>query len=115
MTEATITVAVIPVSGGAFRREIPRGEAGLRELQELVGGYIEVIAVPALGIFGYINEDGKRLAAEGREGFEVNTWATQLARIRGDVVVGTMVLFGPPDANTDETSVPEGVLRQLGV
>ena len=60
-------------------------EPSLRTLQELVGGYIEVVTVKLI-CDGIVNEEGKL------RGLPPNPLATELYENRWDSIVGTMVI-----------------------
>ena len=81
----TSVVNVVPKNGKTF---------SLKELQELVGGNIELLVLPT-GKEMYLNEDGKSL------GLPVNSKATKLARTAGialwDQVLGDVVLPLPSE------------------
>lgn len=85
-------MATVMHTDGRVREIVPldgRRVFTLRELQAIVGGYIEAVYGSADGRVLYCNEDGKRL------GLPVNAVAT--ARLRhllrpGDVLVGDVVL-----------------------
>lgn len=88
---------VIPAQGEPYKTEIP-GDRELEELQRLVGGFIEYVPLygdddeVALSLF--CNEEGKI------EGLPPNGRANHFfgdALLEGDVLVGNVVLMGPPD------------------
>ena len=88
-----ITMTVIPVDGQIEKSEISEPPS-LEELQEIVGGYIEVVKVRTKGQTVYtemvIDEDGQM------RGLEVNHRAMDLVEsVRGymPIVVGTVALF----------------------
>lgn len=93
--------------------DLPEDNSGrLRSVQGHVSGYIEAVTIetPHGKVTGYVNEDGKGL------NLPANWLATSIYNPDGivrDVIVGAMVILGPPDANCDDTSVPEGVLSWL--
>ncbi len=90
------------------------GKPTVTELQHAVGGYIE--GVPAMDDAGgfdesytaYCNEEGKL------DGLPVNRPATKFCRVDGfDVLVGPVVIIGPPDEEGDDTPLPEAVRMRL--
>ena len=92
----TITMTIIPVKGKIERRAISEPPS-LEELQEVVGGYIEVVNVRTKGQTVYtemvINEDGQM------RGLEINHRAMDLVESVGGhmpIVVGTVALFSEP-------------------
>ncbi len=90
----------IPVAGPPVAITADEQHA-LRQLQGLVGGYIEGVTLRN-GHMLYINEEGKL------KGLPVNDVATDLARdvlSPWDVIVGDAVLVGPPDAEGGDTAV----------
>lgn len=102
------TAIVIDITGVCRVEQIPHPD--LNRLQELVGGYIEGVALPRLGHghFAYINEDGKAL------GLIHNEVATALCQragtglAEGDYISGVMVVVGRPDKDGNDTSVSMG-------
>lgn len=85
--------------------------AQLLQLQELVGGHIEMVTLSDT-LHGYINEDGKALD------LPVNDRATKLAYdwmiglVQGDVIVGNMVILSD-DGEGNETDVPSRMADEL--
>lgn len=91
-TQTQQTATLLQVDGEINMLEIKPANGidfTLAELQKLVGGYIEVLALPD-GRILIINEDDKGL------NLKPNTWATRIARMagiaEGDWVVGPAVL-----------------------
>jgi len=86
-------------------------EKGLPPLQELVGGYIEMVRLNAFpGLHGYINEEGKL------NGLPVNVRATSLVYGRScwdnlhDVIVGDMIVLssrGPEERSVKLDDINE--------
>lgn len=83
-------------------------------LKKAIGGWLEGIG----GVdhadrpwFAYLDEEGKlkRLEPNWRA-----TWLAMRLGWRGDVLVGPVVFVGPPDAEGDDTDVPEFVLEAMG-
>lgn len=95
MTKALI----VEPSGKTHLTEI---ETDLANLQAIVGGYIEHVAVPgAPEAHAYCNEEGKFMAD-----LAPNPFATQLLGLTGlDVVMGTVVFLGST-GDGDEADVP---------
>lgn len=80
---------------------------GLKDYQDTVGGLIESIPLTS-DTDAYINEDGKVMC-------QPNIFATFLAQINsrlnhGDFVAGNMIVIGKPDADGNDTDVPDWVL-----
>lgn len=88
---------------------------GLKDLQELVGGYIEGIYSSTGGHLAYVNEEGKLL------GLPVNSRASKIVHAMGariqmqDYIAGSMVIVGAPDENGEDTDVSATFLDDLGV
>jgi hypothetical protein len=62
----------------------------IEELNEMVGGYIEIVRPPSQqGAIMVINEEGKL------KGLPFNLLATMTANLAGDHIVGNAVLCGP--------------------
>lgn len=106
----TIRVVVIEPTKPPELREI---KGDLKTLQELVGGYIEMLFIDE-ECHGWVNDDGKRL------GLTPNNNATAIMNqygpglIPGDPgIVGTMVIAGSGDEG-DDIDVPESFLAKLG-
>lgn len=105
---------IIPVDGRSWTFENPNKKPpSLKQLQQLVGGYIELVELSDCSV--YINEDGiakdlpfnpvadlfvrYRLKADGRK---------LLGEIRGQVVV-----MGLSDDDGNETACPPNVVAAL--
>lgn len=106
----TIRVVVIEPTKPPELREI---ETGLEPLQELVGGYIEMLFIDE-ECHGWVNDEGKRL------GLTPNFNATAVMNQHGpgllpwdSGIVGTMVIAGSGDEG-DDIDVPESFLTKLG-
>ena len=81
---------LLHVNGEVLEVELKTGPRALPQLQQLVGGYIEVIALGGTRERRdvlVLNEDGKH------EGLPVNTYATLLAQhaLQGEPIVGNVV------------------------
>ena len=87
---------VLPANEPAYETELPDDEnQQLRALQDLVGGYIQGLALPrhvpeAIRAVAYVNDDGKHLS------LPVNPFATRLMTnlMSHDHIAGTMVIAG---------------------
>lgn len=104
--------AIIPADGSQPIR-VEDIKPGVRELQSLVGGYFEVVPLPALGASMYVDEEGK-LKRDAR--LKLNHRATALAsdRIRAeDFIVGDVVLLGARDGLDNDTDLPESTVKLL--
>lgn len=83
--------------------------SSLEELNQLVGGFIESVAIPKMKAYGYVNEEGIAL------GLPRNETATKFCRSKGtalrpdDFIKGNLVIVGPPDAEGDDTDAPLAV------
>ncbi|SIS17685.1 protein of unknown function [Microbacterium sp. RURRCA19A] len=85
----------------------------LEDYQAAVGGWIEPVDIPELGITIYVHEEGLVL------GLPFNSRATFLwwyfipeARHKA-MLVGPALIVGLPDRNGDSTSIPNDVARLL--
>jgi len=106
---------VIPVTGPCYTVDIHNDDS-LRELQELVGGYIEAVPVPdfipdAMNGTCYVNEDGIA------QGLEPNMRATDfmvpgVGLMWGDYIKGNMVLFGYDPMTGENADVPESMIAR---
>ena len=101
---------IIPADEGIPVR-IEDAEIDLEFLQRTVGGYVERVALDAVGGGGgllsiYLNEDGKMMRQP------LNPRATALASKylairRGDYMVGDVVIVGAPDEDGMDTGLDE--------
>jgi hypothetical protein len=94
---------VIYIDGTVEMKEF----SGLKDLQDTVGGLIECIPLTD-DTDAYINEEGKMIC-------QPNIFATFVAQINkrlnhGDFVAGNMIVVGKPDADGNDTDVPDWVL-----
>jgi hypothetical protein len=116
MPDEPLWCLVIP-SNSEFHRSVPldllRAPAGdgLGEfVNDLVGGHFQVVRAPA-GASMYLHDEGKFI------GLRENVVATALAHDAGlslgDWVVGQVVMFGLPDHDGWDTSVPDELLALL--
>lgn len=114
-TKSRTLKGLVLTSDGRAQVRTLAGEA-LADMQKIVGGYIELVTVPAHGDRSgaslYVNEDGKRL------GLPQNPRATDFCRQNGvglaadDGLCGDVLIMGPPE-DSDDTDVPDWVVRQL--
>lgn len=84
---------------------------GYEEIKsQLDGGWVEGLHL-ADDAFAYIDEEGKM------KGLPYNSVATELCtRLKtglqqGDFISGTMIVFGQPDENGDETDCPDYIIE----
>lgn len=92
----------------------------LRELEKLedyqaaVDGWIESVDVPSLGVTIYVNEEGllRHLSFNPRASF---LWWYHVPGAHQAMLVGDVIIVGPPDDNGDGTDVPEEVVGLLTV
>jgi hypothetical protein len=105
----TITALIIPASGSEPIREEEIID-DLPTMKDLVGGWIERVELLGDGTL-WLNEEGKI------DGLPVNRRATRLAQLYGhptsDVLVGQVVVVGPPTGGGDNSSVTPRVRRAL--
>jgi hypothetical protein len=102
LTEAPFWVVIDPAGRVSWRF----GKPTLTDLQSAVGGYIEV--VPHDGDFtAYCDEEGKL------NGQPVNSAATIFLGVRGDILMGPVVLIGGPDDEGEDTPLPAAVRQRL--
>lgn len=103
MPHRIVTALVIPADSAAYLCDL---RADLATFQDLVGGYIQQVRVGFDALL-YCNENGKHL------GLPVNSAANALVRaagpclLRGDYLVGQVVVFGLIDPKTGEPSEDE--------
>lgn len=85
----------------------------IEDYQKAVGGWIEAVDIPALGITIYVNEEGliHHLPFNSRATF---LWWYHVPAARNvAMLVGKAVVVGPPDQNGDNTDIPDGILGVL--
>lgn len=108
LSESTIRVGVIdPGSNVVVLRRIT---PDLDTFQSLVGGFIEHIDLGIAGLGAYLNEEGKL------NGLPLNHLATELwwnAYGPTDMLVGPVVLVGPPDADGNDTGLTQNHIDDL--
>lgn len=83
--------------------------ASLPDYQEAVGGWIEAIDLPDVGITIYVNEEGllRQLPFNPRATFL--WWYHQAAARQQTMLVGNAIVVGLPDQRGESTDVPESV------
>lgn len=88
----------------------PREFAQLHDYQSAVGGWIEPVDIPSLGVSIYINEVGliRQLPLNPRATFL--WWFHVPAARQKALLVGDAVIVGIPNRRGDSTDVPETVL-----
>lgn len=111
-TKQPLRVLYIDDRPGVFPEVVDQkpGQSTLDFAQELVGGLIECVHVPSLGVDVWVNEEGLY-----QPGFFVNALASIIAR--GDQA-NAYPLVGPAfiasvDHEGNMTSVPAGILSQI--
>lgn len=83
------------------------GKPTLRDLQNAVGGLIEGVPMDDESFTAFCNEEGKL------EGLPVNHAATRFTGIRGDVLMGDVVIIGPPDDEGENLPLSSDVRMRL--
>lgn len=98
----------------------PKGEIwvedlkGYQGLRSVVGGYLEAIQLRRMNLDAFIDEEGKLKELAPNPIATVMAVSLGYRFLPGDTgIVGPMVIVGPPDANGDETSVPEDKIEKL--
>ncbi|VXB66961.1 DUF3846 domain-containing protein [Frigoribacterium sp. 9N] len=84
--------------------------AGLDDYQDVVGGWIEPVDVPSLGVTIYVNEEGliRQLPLNPRATF---LWWFHVPQARQKaMLVGDALLVGMPDRRGESTDVPDAVI-----
>jgi hypothetical protein len=105
-TVRTHRVAIIPAATSQEVRFEELEHIGLQYLQTQVGGYVQAVGIPDVGVSFYLNEEGKL------EGLPVNARASRLAHrhhaVRpSDFIVGDVVVVGPVTARGEESGLSE--------
>lgn len=97
------TYVILPTTGMPSKLMINDGDDELKKLQDVVGGWIEMVSLPG-GNSIIVNEEGllKRLG--------YNEFSSTIA---GRHLVGDAVLVGPVDDEGDTGSVDEGIILYL--
>ncbi|GAB3608356.1 hypothetical protein GCM10027414_04810 [Humibacter ginsengiterrae] len=99
-----VTGIVIPADAEKALGE--RTFVNLEDYQAAVGGWIEAVDLPSLGVTIYVNEEGllRHLPFNSRASF---LWWYHVPEARQKaMLVGDAVLVGLPDRNGDSTDVP---------
>lgn len=117
MTQRIIMLLVSATGGVAPLAILSDTATQLKEIQDLVGGYVEAYRVPVEAfpdthITMLVNDDGKAL------GLSPNVAATRLMRpgawlTHDQVIVGEAILTVLDEATGDHTSMPPEVARWL--
>jgi len=86
----------------------------LEDYQAAVDGWIEAVDVPSLGVTIYVNEVGllRRLPFNPRASF---LWWYHVPSAHQAMLVGDVVIVGPPGDNGDGADVPDEVVDLLMV
>lgn len=100
---------IIPSDEGSPVRIEDVPEIDLEFLQRTVGGYVERVALDAVGGGGgllsiYLNEDGKRMRLPYNPRATALAW-NYLAISRRDYMVGDVVILGAPDEDGEEAGL----------
>jgi hypothetical protein len=87
--------------------------AGLDQLQDAVGGYIESLPVPGVpNATAYINEEGK-FDPEREINFRATIiWAKNEALFPGDYIVGDLVITGLNPETGEQIPVPDNFMTE---
>lgn len=89
---------------------LPQGSAshiefdGLKDMQDVVGGYIECVSEPGDNFDIYVNEEGIL------QGLPLNVLASMIS---GRRLLGPVLVTGRVDKDGEITSVPKGVMTTL--
>ena len=88
-------------------------DEGYKELQKIVGGYIEAIPFGEKPYFAYINEEGKTLKLEQNR-IATDLWydSGQVILI-GDYIAGDVIFFGLISFEGNDTDYPEKLIKDL--
>ncbi|KQZ84133.1 hypothetical protein ASD56_08960 [Microbacterium sp. Root166] len=95
---------VIPAAGEEPLEE--RDFAELEDYQSAVGGWIEAVDIPSIGVTVYVNEEGllRQLSFNSRATF---LWWHEVPEVRQKaMLVGDAVVVGLPDRRDESTDVP---------
>ena len=102
---------VVPGDGGAPLELREFSEFG--DYQQAVGGWIEAVAIPSLGVMVFVNEEGllQHLPLNSRMTF---LWWFHVPEVRQRaMLVGNAVIVGAPDEDGNTPDVPATVLSLL--
>lgn len=81
------------------------------DLQSLVGGDLQMLGIRDLDVSMFLDEEGKF-----KPGQLFNERATKLAVgsiLPHDIIVGDVVLVGPPNSEGDDTDLPDQAIHKL--
>lgn len=87
--------------------------ARLEDYQAAVGGHVEPVDIPSLGITIYVNEEGllRQLPFNSRASF---LWWYEIPSVRQTaMLVGDAVIVGIPDRHGESTDLPQPVMDTL--
>lgn len=87
--------------------------ATLEDYQAVVGGWIEPVDIPELGITIYVHEEGLVLGLPFNSGATFLWWYYVPEARQKAMLVGPAVIVGLPDANGDSTSIPADTAKLL--
>lgn len=109
-----ITAIVIPVDPTQPIRQQHLDKRDLDAYRQIVGGNLEVINLDRPPASLYFNEDGKEIYGD-RVNARATTflWAHNSAFRGHDVIVGPAFIVGPPDDESDDTTVPDDLVYLL--
>lgn len=102
---------VVPHDGEASLELREFSEFG--DYQQVVGGWIEAVSIPSLGVTVYVNEEGllQHLPLNSRVTF---LWWFHVPESRQRaMLVGNAVIVGAPDADGNTTDVPPAICALL--
>lgn len=93
--------------------EVFNHESDYRELNTIVGGYIEAIDFGEKPYFCYSNEESKLIKLEQNR-VATDLWYDSGQRILiGDFIAGRVIFFGMPDNGGNDTDYPKQLLDDL--
>lgn len=85
----------------------------LEDYQAAVGGWIEPVDIPQLGITIYVHEEGLALGLPFNPRTTFLWWYYVPEARQKAMLVGSALIVGLPDRNGDSTSIPGGVVDVL--
>ncbi len=109
---------VIPVTGPLEEIALVGGEdGGLEQMQRLVGGYVEALALPSFipgneQAAAYINGEGKFLDACDPNRRATDFLVPGVGLFFGDYIAGPLVLCGFDPASGEHAGLPAGVAER---
>lgn len=93
--------------------EVFNHELNYRELNQVVDGYIEAVNFGKKPYFCYCNEEGKIIKLQQNR-VATNLWYNSGQTILiGDYLAGTVIFFGHPDDEGNETDFPQELIDDL--